>query len=214
MRLHWRLGLGALVGVGAWVVAVLLGAPAPERALIGWNVGALVYLGFIAQLFLSAGESDVRAAAQLQDERRGVILALALLAVLAATGAIVAALLGKADRPSQTNAEIAALSAVTLITSWLVLQALFASHYAHRHYQAVTERGEDAGFKFPGDPPRGYMDFVYLAICIGATAQVSDPNVTTSRLRNLVTAHAAISFFYNTAVLAVGINILSGLVGK
>jgi uncharacterized membrane protein len=29
-----------------------------------------------------------------------------------------------------------------------------------------------------------------------------------------VTAHSAVSFFYNTAVVAVGINILSGLVGK
>jgi uncharacterized membrane protein len=32
-------------------------------------------------------------------------------------------------------------------------------------------------------------------------------------LRNLVTAHAVTAFFYNTAVLALGINILSGLFG-
>jgi uncharacterized membrane protein len=55
------------------------------------------------------------------------------------------------------------------------------------------------------------MDFVYLAICVGATAQVSDPTVTSIRLRNLVTAHAVTAFFYNTAVLALGINILASL---
>jgi len=32
-------------------------------------------------------------------------------------------------------------------------------------------------------------------------------------LSNLVTAHAVTAFFYNTAVLALGINILSGLFG-
>ena len=214
MILHWRLGLGLAMGLAGWGAAIWLGAPAPERALIGWNVGALIYLAAMWRVFLSAKEEDVRAAAAVQDERRGVILALALCAVVAALVAIVAALIGKDQRAPQTNAEVAGLSAFTLITSWLVLQSLFASHYAHRHFQAVAERGEDAGFKFPGDPPRSYMDFVYLAICIGATAQVSDPDVATSRLRNLVTAHAAISFFYNTAVLAVGINILSGLAGK
>ncbi|MGA0600608.1 DUF1345 domain-containing protein [Caulobacter sp. KR2-114] len=214
MKLHWRLGLGALIGVASWAAAILLGAPAPERALIGWNAGAAIYLLSVWRLFLTADEAHVRAAAAVQDERRGVILALALGAVAAALVAIVAALVGKGHRSPDASAAIAALSALTLITSWLVLQSLFASHYAHRHFQAVAEHGEAAGFKFPGDPPRGYMDFVYLAICIGATAQVSDPNVTTSRLRNLVTAHAAISFFYNTAVLAVGINLLSGLVGK
>ena len=48
---------------------------------------------------------------------------------------------------------------------------------------------------------------------MGAPAQISDPSIPTTRLRNLVTAHAVISFFYNTAVLALGINILSGLIG-
>ena len=57
------------------------------------------------------------------------------------------------------------------------------------------------------------MDFVYLAFCVGATAQISDPSVATTRLRNLVTTHAAIAFFYNTTVLALGINILAGLIG-
>jgi len=214
MILHWRLGLGALVGVAAWAIAILLGAPAPERALIGWDVGALVYLAFMARLFLAAGEEDIRARAARQDETRGAIMVIAVAAVAAALAAIVAALIAESGHTPVSPYRIAALAAVTLITSWMVLQALFASHYAHRHFQAVARHGEKSGFAFPGEPPRTYLDFVYLAVCIGATAQISDPCVTTTRLRNLVTAHAAISFFYNTAVLAVGINILSGLVGK
>lgn len=214
MILHWRLGLGALVGVAAWLIAILLGAPAPERALIGWDVGALVYLGFMAHLFLGAGEENIRARAERQDETPSAIMIIAVSAVAAAMAAIVAALIAEGGHTPVSHYRVAALAGLTLITSWMVLQALFASHYAHRHFQAVARHGDKSGFAFPGEPPRTYMDFVYLAICIGATAQISDPNVTTTRLRNLVTAHAAISFFYNTAVLAVGINILSGLVGK
>lgn len=214
MVLHWRLWLGAGVGALSWVLAIALGAPAPERALIGWDLGALVYIGFMWRLFVTADEAAVRGRAARQDETRGAIMIIAVLAVAAALGAIVATLIAETDRTTMAHVRVAALAGVTLITSWLVLQSLFALHYAHRHFQAVARDGDKAGFIFPGDPPRSYMDFVYLAICIGATAQISDPNVSTTRLRNLVTAHAAISFFYNTAVLAVGINILSGLVGK
>jgi uncharacterized membrane protein len=42
---------------------------------------------------------------------------------------------------------------------------------------------------------------------------VSDTNVERAVLRNLITAHGAIAYFYNTAILALGINLLSGLVG-
>jgi uncharacterized membrane protein len=213
MWAHWRLGLGAIIGVAAWIGAVLLGAPIPMRSLIGWDVGALVYLAFTWKVFLTDTEEEVRGRCEAQDERRGVILALVLLAILAALGAIVAALIAVRGPAKSETLPVAALAGITLIISWVVLQSIFAAHYAHRHFQAVSQSGPPAGFLFPGEAPRTYMDFVYLAVCIGATAQISDPCVPTTPLRNLVTAHAAVSFFYNTAVLALGINILSSLVG-
>jgi len=103
---------------------------------------------------------------------------------------------------------------VTLLISWLVLQSVFVAHYAHRHFQTLEEGDGAEGFIFPGQAPRTYMDFVYLAICVGATAQVSDPGVATTRLRNLVSVHSAIAFFYNTTVLAVGVSILAGLMTR
>ena len=47
-----------------------------------------------------------------------------------------------------------------------------------------------------------------------ATFQVSDTTVKTARLRNLITAHAATAYLFNTAILALGINIIATLVGK
>ena len=72
----------------------------------------------------------------------------------------------------------------------------------------------DRGVKFPGEAPKTYMDFIYMAVCVGATAQVSDFNITTARYRRLVTQHALLAFFFNTTVLALGINILATLIGQ
>ncbi|MGI9170144.1 MAG: DUF1345 domain-containing protein [Caulobacteraceae bacterium] len=213
MKTHWRLWLGVALGVLAWVLAWGLGVPAPARPLIGWNVGAGAYLAAAWTLFVGAKEAEVRRRAARQDEGPGAILLLVLVAIAASLAGIVAALISvKAETPAVRDL-VAALAALTLASSWGVLQSVFLVHYAHRHFQGVEARGEGGGFHFPGDPPATYLDFAYLTVCIGATAQVSDPEVQTTSLRNLITTHAIISFFYNTAVLAVGINLLSGLIG-
>jgi len=209
---RWRLLLAVALGGAVFALSARLGAPAP--ALIGWNAGVLLYLAMVWRLFLTSGEKDIRARAGRQDERRWVILAIILTAIAASVGAIVAALLAVKKTPAQ-GSSVAALAALTLATTWVLLQSVFTLHYAHEHFRLERETADrQGGFKFPGEPARGYLDFVYLAFCVGATCQVSDPEVTHVRLRNLVTVHGATAFFYNTTVLALGINILAGVFGK
>jgi len=208
---HWRLVVGATVGLIGLVAAKLCGAPATLAALIGWNLAVAAYVALTWRLFLTATEADVRARAAKEDERRWVILLVIILAVAASVAAIVLTMLSVKHLPQAEQAPVAALAALTLAASWGMLQTVFAVHYAHEHFNDVGQRGEGGGIAFPGDPARTYMDFAYLAICVGATCQVSDPTVTDTRLRNLVTAHAITAFFYNTAVLALGINILASL---
>ena len=210
---HKRLLAGAALGLAGWAIASALGAPSGARALIGWNIGAAAYLAAVWAIFIRADEAEVRERAARQDESRGVILVLAVLAIVASLAGIVVALASVKGQSAEARTLVTALAGLTLISSWFVLQSLFVAHYAHRHFQEVDAGGDHRGLCLPGDPPRTYMDFAYLAMCVGATAQVSDPGVQTGALRNLVTAHAVTSFFYNTAVLAVGINILSGLIG-
>ncbi|MFI4973309.1 MAG: DUF1345 domain-containing protein [Caulobacterales bacterium] len=209
--MHWRLVVGVAVGLAAFAAASALGAPSPLRGLLAWNIGAWTYLGLVWTLFLTATEQDARRRAAREDERRSVILALVIVAVVASLAAIVAAMLEVKHLPAGEQAPVAGLAAFTLVTSWCVLQSVFALHYAHEHFRTVEKRGERSGIAFPGDPASSYLDFAYLAVCVGATGQVSDPNITTTGLRNLVTAHGVLSFFYNTAVLALGINILASL---
>ena len=211
MIVHWRLALGILTGIGVWVALAILGWTPHAQPLIAWNAGAGLYLILVWRLFLGASEAEVRARAAKQDETRSIILILALVSIAASLSGIVAALIQVKGESEATRILVMALAALTLVSAWGVLQSLFISHYAHRHFQCVEEKG--GGFIFPGEPPRTYADFAYLAICIGSTAQISDCSVPNTGLRNLVTVHAVTSFFYNTAVLALGINILSGLLG-
>jgi uncharacterized membrane protein len=213
IQLHWRLLAALIVGLAGGAAAMAAGAPGAARVLIGWNLGAAAYIGLMWSLFMTASEAKVRARAAQQDESRGVLTALVVAAILASLAAIVDSLIGVKGESVFAHNLVTALAALTLISSWVVLQSVFVVHYAHRHFQEIMDHGPDAGFMFPGQAPKTYMDFAYLAICVGATAQISDPSIPTTRLRNLVTAHAVTSFFYNTAVLAVGINILSGLIG-
>jgi len=212
-RFHPRLWIGVALGFVAWAIAARLGVTGIGGILVGWNVGALIYLAAMWRLFLTASEADVQSFAEGYDEPPVVIASLTGVAIIASLAGVYAALASSHAQSFAARSLTTPLAGLTLISTWFVVQSLFVAHYAHRHFQALATRGASAGFLFPGDPPRGYLDFAYLAICVGATAQVSDPGVQSRPLRNLITAHAVTSFFYNTAVLALGVNILSGLIG-
>jgi uncharacterized membrane protein len=87
-------------------------------------------------------------------------------------------------------------------------------HYAHAYYggagDADSYRG---GLDFGGDEAPEFPDFLYFSITVGATSQTSDTSVTTPHMRRLVMAHAIFSFFFNTTVLALAINIAAGMLG-
>jgi uncharacterized membrane protein len=210
---HWRMPVALAVGLVTGLFAPALGAPEGDRLLIGWIVGAGVYVALLWRLFLTAREAEVRGRAAREDESRWGLLTVILSLIIASLIAIVAALVGGRGGDVQARAITGALAFLTLIVSWVTLQSVFVLHYAHRYFGDVDRDGAiDQGFVFPGEPASTYIDFVYLSFCIGATFQVSDTTVMTSQLRRLITGHAALAYFYNTAILALGINIIGSLV--
>jgi len=206
---HWRLWAAGVAGVVGWFAAHKLNAPVSSHILIGWDLCALFYVTTTWHLFLTADEAEVRRRAAAEDEKPSAILAIILVAILMSLAAVIAAMLNAKKAEPSVQAVTAACAGATLVLSWVVLHSVFTLHYAHRHFGDGTDK---PGFLFPGEPATTYRDFVYLAFSIGATFQVSDNNVLTARLRNLVTAQAVCAYFYNTAVLALGINIIAGLV--
>jgi uncharacterized membrane protein len=185
------------------------------RATLAWNIGGLVYLLFAFQLIASCGADRIKARAARRDDSRLVILTIILLAI-AASFAAIAGLVGQAKSPGISDhgkVMLAALAAVTILISWGVTQVAFALHYAHAYYR--PDEGSDAGggLAFPGCDQPDYWDFLYFSTSIGATSQTSDTSIRSRALRRLVTLHAAVSFFFNTAVLALTVNIAASLAG-
>jgi uncharacterized membrane protein len=215
---RWRLLLAAGLGLAGSAAANGLGAFAALASLIGWNLACIVYLSTTGWMMLHDDEATVRARARREDEGSAIMTALVLCAVAASLAATVLAI----AESKATDTHLAgarpwslALSASTLVLSWIVVQCVFALRYAHRYFGDSKGSGSiNRGIEFPGDPPRSYRDFIYMAVCVGATSQVSDFNITSNRFRNLVTLHAVLAFAFNTTVLALGINMLASLIGQ
>jgi uncharacterized membrane protein len=64
----------------------------------------------------------------------------------------------------------------------------------------------------PGEDQPDYWDFVYFSFVIGMTAQVSDVGVTDRMIRRTATAHGVISFIFNTALVALMVNIAASAI--
>jgi uncharacterized membrane protein len=83
-------------------------------------------------------------------------------------------------------------------------------HYAHDFY-AARARGKPVGLTFPGTELPDYGDFLYFACIIGTSGQTADVSFTTSAMRRTGLLHCVLAFFFNTTLVALTINIASGL---
>jgi len=104
-----------------------------------------------------------------------------------------------------------ALSVAALILSWLLIQTLFAYHYARGYYSQESDADDGLhGLDFPGNIAPDYSDFAYYSFVVGMTSQVSDVCVTARHMRRLTLMHGVLSFVFNIAIFAMSINIISG----
>ena len=79
----------------------------------------------------------------------------------------------------------------------------------------ITAATNPADCSFPsGDEhvDADYWDFVYFSFVIGMTAQVSDVGITDKIIRRTATVHGIISFVFNTALLALMVNIAASAI--
>lgn len=202
----------------AIVAAILALYCAPQtltlsaRLVVGWVAGAIVYLVLAAYLMSTCASGMIEERAAAEDETRFVFMILILLAIATSFAAVVA-LIGEAKAAEYpTKAIDIALAGIAIFASWLVMQVLFTLHYAHDYYRAVEDSGEiSRGLEFPKDDQPDYWDFFYFTTSIGATSQTSDVSITSKAARRLATVQAVMSFVYNTTVVALAINLASGL---
>jgi uncharacterized membrane protein len=187
----------------------------PTQLVVAWNAFALAILA-LAWVFISSRDPyEARRNARLQDSSATFLF---VLVISAATASLVAVglLLGSAKNLAPPGlAWHIALSVTAIVLSWLLVHTLFALRYAHLFFQDAREMERHAisgGLIFPGKESPGYSDFAYFSFVIGMTCQVSDVQVSSSKIRRLALVHGLISFAFNTAILAMFVNIIAGLV--
>lgn len=177
------------------------------RAVIGWDAAALTLVVLLWSVILHADADETRRRCALDDPGRSLVFAVALgssLFSLFAAGFVLRQIKGL-DAELQGAWTLLTLAAIGL--SWVVTHTLYTLRYAHLHYR----RGQAQGFTFPGSEAPSDVDFAYFAFTIGMCFQVSDVVVTTSRVRRAVLLHAILAFTYNTAILALALNVVLGL---
>jgi uncharacterized membrane protein len=196
--------LGIVVGVVSPSTVQVAG-----RALFGWDVAVAAYLGVTLWLMSHATVAHIRRRAKTEDEGKSIILALIVAASLATIGAIVMVLAGtKGQEPTRL---VLLLAVVTILLSWAFIHTIFAVHYAHEYFGEGSDQ-QIGGLEFPGKDEPDYWDFMYFSFVIGMTFQVSDVVVTSKIIRRLVVTHGIVSFIFNTALLALMVNIAASAI--
>jgi uncharacterized membrane protein len=176
------------------------------RLLMAWDIFVAFYLLLVYAMMLRSEHRHIRRDAVLQDDGRFVILMVTALGAFASIAAIVSEL----GTPHRGAVELA-LATATIALSWATVHTTFALHYAHAYYRGR----KPGGLQFPSGEQQDqadYWDFVYFSFVIGMTAQVSDVGITDKAIRRTVTAHGIVSFIFNTALLALMVNIAAGAI--
>ena len=201
-RLLYSVGLGLIV----WFVTPS-DLSSVTRALLAGDVGAFALLVVVAMIILRADTAETRRRAAAEDPGRFivwiVVLGVSAVSLFAATFVMRhARSLGHGEREL-----LLVLGVATAAIAWFLTHAAFTLRYAHLFYRAGT--AEEGGIQFPGEENKpDDLDFAYFAFTIGMCFQVSDAQITDRLIRRTATAHALLSFAYNTGILALVINVV------
>ena len=182
------------------------------RAVASWDLGTITYLGLAWWLIARADAEGTRAHALAEDQSGYVIFLFvvsAACASLVAIGFVVVTVRELAFWPRTWHL---LLTIVALTSSWLLIQTVFAFHYARRYYDRARRDSTEPGeLLFSGGREPDYLDFAYYSFVVGMTSQVSDVAVNSRRMRRLTLGHGFLAFFFNIAVLALSINIIGSV---
>lgn len=189
-----------------FIVGLVVAIPAQgwaRGAMIAFDIAATIFLLLIASV-LRAGEADqMRAAAARNDANRAGLLILTVVTSIVIMVAVVT------EKMQQATPFTIALVLTSLGLAWIFSNTIYALHYAHLFYG--QNGGEDhGGINFPDCDNPDYWDFVYFSFTLGMTFQTSDVDITSRRVRRIVTGHCLAAFVFNLGVLAFTINSIGG----
>lgn len=187
--------------------------------LYSWISFASTTLFFSWVTILLRHPKEIGAVAKEQDSSFWVIFLVVVTAAFVSLFGIILLLQNLSTKSRQGLSLHIVLSMIAVTLSWLVIHTVFTIRYAHLYYDTsyIPQNGAQPsarGLQFPGEELPDFLDFAYFSFVLGMTFQVADINITGRRFRRLALLHGLLSFVYNTAIIALTINIISGLIGK
>ena len=211
IRARPRLFSGLTVGVlTALLLPDALGMQPITKAIVGWNVGAWLYLALAVHMMFWSPDQRIKTRALQQDEGSALVLLFVVISAVMCLGAILAELAVVKELSGNARYSHIALTLLTILSSWAFPQVMFALHYAHDFY-AMESSGGKGGLDFPGKEPPDYGDFLYFSCVIGTSGQTADVAISNRRMRRTSLLHCVMAFFFNITLFALTINIASGL---
>ncbi len=189
----------------------------PTRTIIAWDVSVTCFLALAWSKMSNTNPQTICRNAQIQDNSRLTIMIMIVGAACASLLAIGFILNSNKEKNIALELVVlhVSLAVYTIVISWLLTHTMFALHYAHLYYRndtQDTEQETDYGLDFPKEKQPDYWDFMYFSLVIGMTCQVSDIQITSHAMRRLALIHGILTFFFNTVILALSINIIAGII--
>jgi uncharacterized membrane protein len=210
---HHRLGAAIVAGaITAFLLPKGLGAPIEVMTIWDAFAGAIVVLAWV--VILTQDPFEMRRAARLEDASSTFLFTVVVVAAAASLLAVFMTLGPAKDLPKPELAAHLVLAVSTVGLSWALVHTIFAMRYAHTYYTGAREGTREnvaGGLIFPEEKNPDYFDFAYFSFVIGMTCQVSDVQISRRPLRRMVLWHGLIAFGFNTAILALFVNIVAGL---
>lgn len=186
--------------------------PLPINIMLTWMGYAATILTTSWIIILSLHPKDMGKYAKLEDSSVTFIFLFIIVSAFTSLFAVVLLLQSlKGNSPEQITKHVL-LSIASVVISWWLTHTVFTLRYAHLFYSDKGEKEKFAsGLDFPSEPEPDYLDFVYFSFVIGMTFQVSDVEISSRKIRRLAWVHGILSFVFNTVIVALSINIISGL---
>jgi uncharacterized membrane protein len=199
-----RLALSAAVGVVVFI-PVFIFAEWQVAVLAGWDATAAVFVLSVYLTTRGADSSRTSELARKEDDSRIVAEAILVGASVFSLVGVVFALLAARGMQRDLKTGITAIVVVSVLFSWAAVHTIFMLRYARLYY------AEDGGINFHTDDAPDYTDFLYVALTLGMTFQVSDTDLTSRAIRRTALRHALLSYMFGVAVFATTINIVATL---
>lgn len=203
---HWRFYVCLLLG--ALVYAATAALAPPVRLLAGGDTFFAAYLLIMTVVAFRITPDELDRKADVEDE--GIFLVVLLSLVMIGFCCFAVILLFHHRQGMDWLALSLAIAGAPL--GWFMLHLLMAFHYAYLYYSDPAGEGGH-GLEFPDTPEPGAADFLYYSFVLGMTAQVSDVQVTSTRIRNTTLGHSIVAFFFNTVMIAMAVNAVVALAG-